>query len=125
MTRSYSYLTVEDALYVVQRLGMYVRDPGALESALHRPTAVVFGQESYPDLFSKAGALMDAICRSHPLVDGNKRLAWLSAVMFLARHGYQLTADPHDVDAFVRQIAGEHAPLEAIVEWIAAHVDTY
>lgn len=57
------------------RLGVGpVRDLGLLESAAHRPTTSLWGQEAYPALKLKAAALMDSLVNSHPLVDGNKRL---------------------------------------------------
>lgn len=73
-----------------------VRDIGALESAVFRPTATVFGQEAYPTDDLKVAALMDAISRSHPLSDGNKRLALLAAVFAfrsVGRERLSLNAD--------------------------------
>jgi death-on-curing protein len=68
----------------------------------------VFGQDAYPDLFDKAAALLHSLARNHPLVDGNKRLAWLATYVFLAKNGVEL--DPGDDDAFtfvMRVAAGE------------------
>lgn len=77
------YLTVEDLLTLVADLGVGpVHDVGLLEAAAHRPTAVVWGEEAYPTIDDKAAALMDSIVRNHPLVDGNKRLGWLSVYVF-------------------------------------------
>ncbi|HTS95472.1 MAG TPA: hypothetical protein VMI33_02545 [Streptosporangiaceae bacterium] len=52
------YLTLEDLLGLVSRLGAGpVRDQGLLDSACHRPRAGLFGHEAYPTLAAKAGAL--------------------------------------------------------------------
>ena len=53
-----------------------VRDYGLLASAAARPETTVFGQDAYPDIASKAAALLHSICTKHALIDGNKRLVW-------------------------------------------------
>src|SRR4051812_39828936 len=58
------YITLEQGLRIA-RLAMgapiQVRDLGLLEAALHRPRTSVFGQDAYPDLYSKAAALLHSI----------------------------------------------------------------
>ncbi|MCX4762497.1 type II toxin-antitoxin system death-on-curing family toxin [Streptomyces sp. NBC_01275] len=66
------------------------RAPGLLASAVHRPRARMFGTAAYDDVHEQAAALLHAIAANHPLVDGNKRAAWLAAVTFLALHGVDL-----------------------------------
>jgi death-on-curing protein len=90
------YLTVEQAMRIARTAvggPIYVRDVGLLEAAIHRPRASVLGQDAYPDLFSKAAALLHSLARSHPLIDGNKRLAWLATYVFCATNGIELDAD--------------------------------
>ncbi|MGW2706420.1 type II toxin-antitoxin system death-on-curing family toxin [Streptomyces sp. NPDC001340] len=70
------------------------REPGLLASAVHRPRARMFGTAAYEDLHEQAAALLHALAANHPLVDGNKRTAWLATVTFLARNGVDLA----DVD---------------------------
>ena len=60
-----------------------VRDVGLLSSAVVRPATVAFGEEAYPDVWSKAAALLHSVCMNHALIDGNKRLAWATARVFL------------------------------------------
>ncbi|MFF2195181.1 type II toxin-antitoxin system death-on-curing family toxin [Streptomyces sp. NPDC058157] len=71
-----------------------LRAPGLLESAVHRPRARMYGTRAYTDLHEQAAALLHGIAVNHPLVDGNKRTAWLAAATFLAVNG----ADPAAVD---------------------------
>ena len=78
-----TYLDLEDALYVIQRLGFYVKDVGLLDSALARPKTTVFGEDAYPSLSLKAAALAHSIAKNHALVDGNKRTTWALMVSFL------------------------------------------
>ena len=70
---------------------------------MHRPRASVLGQDAYPDLLTKAAALMQSLARNHPLVDGNKRLAWLATYVFCAKNGVEL--DPGDDEAYDLVIA--------------------
>lgn len=64
-----------------------VRESGLLASAVHRPRARMFGTAAYEDLHEQAAALLHAIATNHPLVDGNKRTAWLAAATFLGVNG--------------------------------------
>jgi hypothetical protein len=75
------HLTVEDLLSIAEEvLGVpAVRDIGLLDSAAHRPQASAFGKDAYSTIDEKAAALLEAVARSHALVDGNKRLAWAAA----------------------------------------------
>ena len=105
MTR---YLTVEQALRVARAAvdgPIEVRDIGLLESAVHRPRASVLGQDAYPDLFSKAAALLHSLAGNRSLVDGNKRLAWLATYVFLAKNGVELDPDDDEAYAFVIAVA--------------------
>ncbi|MFY1694826.1 MULTISPECIES: type II toxin-antitoxin system death-on-curing family toxin [unclassified Solwaraspora] len=80
------YLDVEDLLEIgsiVFGTPAKVRDYGLLASAAARPSTIVFGQEAYPDLAGKAASLLHSICGNHALVDGNKRLAWAAALVFI------------------------------------------
>jgi death-on-curing protein len=98
MTR---YLTVEQTLRIARLAvggSVQVRDLGLLDAAVHRPRASLFGQDAYPDVYSKAAALLHSLAANHPLVDGNKRLAWLATYVFCARNGVEL--DPRDDDAY-------------------------
>ncbi|MEU3097284.1 type II toxin-antitoxin system death-on-curing family toxin [Streptomyces sp. NPDC006967] len=101
------YLTAEDVLAIaedaVDDQQIAVRDAGLLESAVHRPSASMFGQEAYADLFDKAAALLQSLVINHPFVDGNKRTAWVSCVVFLAMNEVQLRPD---IDAAERLVIG-------------------
>lgn len=102
------YLTVEDLLGSARRfLGREpeVRDAGLLESPVARPATTVFGQEAYPDLDSKAAALLHSLVKNHALVDGNKRLGWTATNLFYGYNGYELVADEDAAYAFVIDIA--------------------
>ena len=93
------YLDVED-LVDLARLVLGdppgIRDVGLLGSAAARPQASAFGEDAYPDLWSKAAALLQSILKNHALVDGNKRLGWLATGVFLLINGVDVTGAPND-----------------------------
>ncbi|MGW4274481.1 type II toxin-antitoxin system death-on-curing family toxin [Streptomyces seoulensis] len=103
------YLSAEDVLGIaalaVDDQDVVVRDAGLLESAVHRPSAAMFGQEAYPDLLDKAAALLQSLAINHPFVDGNKRTAWTSCVVFLALNGVQLRPDIDAAERLVIAVA--------------------
>jgi death-on-curing protein len=88
-----AFLDLEDLLVITKtfRWGP-VRDHGLLESAAHRPTTTVFGEDAYPDLHTKAAALFESLVRNHALVDGNKPLGWAATFMFYRLNGCLLDA---------------------------------
>lgn len=115
------YLDLEDLLVVAAHAvggAPQVRDYGLLESALARPRSSVFGQDAYPDLWSKAGALLESLGRNHGLVDGNKRLAWTATWTFLEVNGHPLAAtfDVDAAEAFVIAAVTGELELQAIAE---------
>ena len=123
MTR---YISLEQGLRIA-RLAVgapiQVRDLGLLDAALHRPRASVFRQDAYPDLFTKAAALLHSIVANHSLVDGNKRLAWLAVYVFCAKNGVEL--DPDDDAAYelvMAVAAGRVEDAEKIAEVLRSFV---
>ena len=89
------YLTVADVLgmhtVLMQRYGGAggVRDPGALEAALFRPQTGY-----YDDIIAEAAALLESLAINHPFVDGNKRIAFAAADVFLRINGWCLKRPP-------------------------------
>ena len=81
---AHDYLTVADVLglhaILLQRYGGApgVRDPGALEAALFRPQTGY-----YDDIIMEASALLESLAKNYPFVDGNKRVAFAAADVFL------------------------------------------
>ncbi|MDO4231889.1 MAG: type II toxin-antitoxin system death-on-curing family toxin [Lautropia sp.] len=99
------YLTVADVLgmhtVLMQRYGGApgVRDPGALEAALFRPQTGY-----YDDIVAEAAALMESLAVNHPFVDGNKRIAFATADVFLRINGWRLRRAPLQIHADMMQM---------------------
>ncbi|MFJ5728557.1 type II toxin-antitoxin system death-on-curing family toxin [Streptomyces paradoxus] len=110
MTRDTRYLTVDEVTAIAEvAFGgrpPEARAPGLLASAVHRPRARMFGTAAYDDLYEQAAALLHALAANHPLVDGNKRTAWLATATFLALNGVDLSgADQDTAYALVVDVA--------------------
>lgn len=95
--------------------GFYARDWGLVASALDRPWITFAGEELYPDVWHKAGALLDSLESSHPLLDGNKRLGVLLVSLMLRAHGIddRLISDDQWFDLVV-DVAANHPEVEII-----------
>ncbi|MGT2453936.1 type II toxin-antitoxin system death-on-curing family toxin [Cupriavidus basilensis] len=99
------YLTVADVLgmhiVLMQRYGGApgVRDPGALEAALFRPQTGY-----YEDIVAEAAALLESLAINHPFVDGNKRIAFAAADVFLRINGWRLQRPPMQIYAEMIQM---------------------
>jgi death-on-curing protein len=112
------YLDTEDlVLLAAMLLGdpPPVRDIGLLGAAAARPRTTVFGTDAYAGVWTKAAALMQSIVKDHPLVDGNKRLAWLATGVFLELTGVAVaTASNDDVYESVVGVAGGNQSVDQI-----------
>ena len=100
------YLELEDLLALIDEMGVGpVRDLGLLDSAAHRPQTTVFGEDAYPDLHTKAAVLLESLTRNHALADGNKRLGWVSVVVFYGLNGLAVVAPEDDAYDLVISVA--------------------
>lgn len=114
------YLTLEDLLGLVRRLGTGpVRDVGLLDAAVIRPRSSAFGEDAYPTLQLKAAALLDSIVSNHALVDGNKRLGWLATAVFLDINGETVELDDDGAFDLVLEVAEGHLDVEGIADVLA------
>ena len=125
------YLTLAEALVVAEAvtgldLTTLSRSPliDLLDSALHAPQASFGGQELYPEFIDKAAVLAVRIARNHPLLDGNKRLAWSCLVMFVMLNGHQLIVPADDAVSTMLAVAAGEVDEAALARWLTDRVDS-
>jgi death on curing protein len=94
-----------------------MRDRGLLESALARPENKHAYGES--DLAALAAAYAFGIARNHPFVDGNKRAAFASILVFLGLNEVDFEAPPADATAMILALAAGEVSEESLARWIA------
>jgi death-on-curing protein len=78
-----------------------IRDSGMFESAIARPQQLAsYGK---PEVWELAAAYAFGLVRNHPFVDGNKRIGFATATLFLEINGRRFRAS--EVDAVVQTLA--------------------
>ena len=117
--------TLEEALYlherVIERFGgsTGIRDKGLLESALARPRSGY-----YTSLSEQAAALMHSLIRNHCFVDGNKRVGFALAAIFLKMNGYKIVVPPDEAERFiVESIIKKSADVQEIASWLEKFIE--
>ena len=98
-----------------------VRDIGRLEAVVSAQHQVVFGEELYATVFTKAVALMRGIIGDHPFVDGNKRTAMLAGLTLLEVNDYSFVARCGELEDFAVRVATDHLAIDALADWLKRH----
>jgi len=89
-----------------------------ISSAVNAPQSEYAGVELYPDFKQKAAILCIRIAQNHGLPDGNKRLAWLSLVMFCHLNGYEFEVPSDDAVEKIVSVAAGSVESEELAKWI-------
>ena len=123
MNEPVEYLDLDDLIDLARSLlgdPPPIRDVGLLGSAAARPQATAFGHDAYPDVVTKAAALLQSIVNNHALVDGNKRLALSATIAFYGMNGARLTLTNDEAYELVMRVAtgelDDIAPIAAELE---------
>jgi death on curing protein len=118
------YLTVAEVYQMQHRLidlfgGMHgVRDKGAIEAAVFRPQTGY-----YNSLEEEAAALMESLANNHGFLDGNKRIAFTAADVFLRRNGFYIKVEAEAGYKFITESMERHEfRFAQILDWIRRHV---
>src|SRR5258708_34538760 len=118
-----NYLTVAEVYLMQHRLiemfgGAHgVREKGAVEAAVFRPQTGY-----YNSIEEEAAALMESLGNNHGFVDGNKRIAFTAADVFLRRNGFYIKVEAPDGHAFIYGSMDSHEfRFAKILDWIRQH----
>ncbi|HZQ11721.1 MAG TPA: type II toxin-antitoxin system death-on-curing family toxin [Pseudolabrys sp.] len=97
-----------------------IRDWGLLQSALDRPrNKFAYGKTDHAAL---AAAYGFGIVRNHPFIDGNKRTALASMIVFLNLNGFALTAPQEMAATIVLALAAGEIGEDVLARWIAGQI---
>ena len=95
--------------------GAQIRDGGLLKSAAERPKTMLFGEDAYKSFNEKASALMHSLARNHPLIAGNKELAWAATRAFCLMNNCDILMKIDDAEQLVLKAAvGEYGVPEIV-----------
>jgi death on curing protein len=117
------YLSVNDVVFIHEELieafgGLYgIRDNNGLQAAVMRPQSGY-----YQNILEEAAALMESLANNHPFIDGNKRIAFFAADIFLRMIGIEIVTDSelayiHFMSLFDQ---GNFNYIQ-LLDWLSAH----
>ena len=118
------YLLIEQVIQIhdslIDKFGGLkgLRDRSLLESSIANPTTSVFGQEMYPSVFDKASCYLFSISRNHPFLDGNKRTASMSSIIFLRSNGNVVEYEENEFLEFVILVAEGKKSREQVSSYL-------
>ena len=121
------FLTLEQILLIhedqIDRYGGShgLRDISLLESAVYRLQTTFGGIDLYPSIFDKAAALVHSLLLNHPFVDGNKRTAIASMLVFLDLNGYFFSISQKELVKTALSIENKKWNINKISLWLKKH----
>jgi death on curing protein len=98
-----------------------LRDEDSLESALARPHHK-WRYERSTDLAALTAAYGFGLARNHPYVDGNKRVALVAMLTFLAVNGRAINATDEDVLTTLLALAAGRLTESALADWLRSRI---
>jgi len=98
-----------------------IRDEGILDSALDRPKNRFHYEKA--TLFDCSASYGFGLIKNHPFVDGNKRIGFAAAVLFLELNGIKFKAT--EVDAVLQTLALAAGEVDeaTYASWLKANSD--
>jgi death-on-curing protein len=94
-----------------------VRDRGRLEAAVARPQMTFGGEDLYPDVATKAAALLHSLVLNHPFVDGNKRVGAHAALLFCTVNAWMPTMSSSELVEVTLGVARGEMDIEPLTIW--------
>jgi death-on-curing protein len=97
-----------------------IREMPLLESAVAAPQASFGGESVYTDLLEVAAAYLFFLCRNHPFVDGNKRAALGSCIVFLRLNGIEPQSDSQSWEDLTLDVAASRLDRDQTTQRLRA-----
>ena len=94
-----------------------LRDEGMLQSALARP--VDKWRYEQAGLTELAAAYAFGLAKNHAFVDGNKRIAFMSMMVFLRKNGIRFAPDQAQATKIILALAAGEVSEQSLARWIA------
>ena len=93
-----------------------LRDEGLLRSALERP--INKWQYERAELPELAAAYAFGLAKNHAFVDGNKRIAFMTMVVFLRKNGVWFAPEQAQATAIIMALAAGEVSEQSLARWI-------
>jgi death-on-curing protein len=90
------------------------------DSALHAPAGSWSNEDFYPDFIDKAAVLLVRLAKNHPLLDGNKRAAWVTLRLFIEMNGWTWRTYPgvDEAERAVLAVSSSEWDEERTAAWL-------
>ena len=102
-----------------------IRDMRLLESSVMSCTQTFGSEELYPTVIEKASRLAFSVCKNHPFIDGNKRVAVTVLLVVLRMNGVTLSFTQQELITLGLGIADGSIDYDNIIEWVRDHIQKY
>ena len=102
--------------------GIYgVRDTNLLSSAIYMPESSFGGNYLHETIPAMAAAYAFHICQNYPFMDGNKRVALASSLVFLDINGYELNCQNETLYNQIMNTAKGEVKKEGLIKFFEKH----
>ena len=125
------FLTLSEVLLILDDQiknygGIYgVRDINLLSSAIYMPESSFGGQYLHKTIPAMAAAYAFHICQNHPFIDGNKRVALASSLVFLDINGYELKCKDETLYNKIMDVAKGETKKEGLIKFYEKHCSSF
>jgi len=94
-----------------------IRDEGLLDSAINKPKNLfTYGK---PTIFELAASYATGLVKNHPFLDGNKRIGFMAAYVFLGANGWSLEATEEEAVLETLALAAGESTEADYTAWLA------
>lgn len=95
-----------------------IRDEKLLDSAIEQPKSTFEGKYLHDSIFKMASAYGFHLCKNHPFIDGNKRIALVAMDTFLQNNGYEITASEKETYKIMIKLSSENLSKDQLTKWL-------
>ncbi|TDX44483.1 type II toxin-antitoxin system death-on-curing family toxin [Orenia marismortui] len=95
-----------------------IRDKKLLDSAIQQPKSTFEGKYLHDSIFKMASAYGFHLCKNHPFIDGNKRIALVAMDTFLQNNGYEITASEKETYKIMINLSSEGLSKDELTNWL-------
>ena len=127
MKKNIKFLTLSEVLLILEDQirnygGIYgIRDINLLSSAIYMPESSFDGQYLHETIPSMAAAYAFHICQNHPFIDGNKRVALASSLVFLDINEYEFNCEDEIIYNKIMDVAKSEVKKENLIKFYEKH----
>ncbi|WP_408956137.1 type II toxin-antitoxin system death-on-curing family toxin [Natroniella sp. ANB-PHB2] len=101
-----------------------IRDEELLDSALEQPKATFDESYLHNSIVKMASAYGFHLCKNHPFIDGNKRIALVSMDTFLQKNGYEITASEKETYKIIIALSSSEISKEELTKWLQQNTNS-